>query len=65
MKTTDIKRKTRLHEALLSRFQRLHADTELAWAKYKADRTDRNLDIYVIQLRRCNRIMQALESLPA
>lgn len=55
---------TRIHASLLRRIQRLHGDLEYAWSLYKTDRSESNLHLYTIQLRRAQRIQSAIHNLP-
>jgi hypothetical protein len=56
-----IPRKTTIHQSLLHRFQRVYADTEIAWATYKIDKADtEKRDRYLRQLKRCQSIRDAI-----
>jgi hypothetical protein len=56
-----IPRKTTIHQRLLHRFQRVYADTEIAWNCYKIDKANpEKRDIYLRQLKRCQSIKDAI-----
>jgi len=56
-----IPRKTNIHQRLLHRFQRVYADTEIAWSVYKIDKSDiQARDRYLRQLKRCQAIRDAI-----
>jgi hypothetical protein len=56
-----MKRKTTIHARLLQRFQRVYADTEIAWTVYKVNKDDHEArDRYLRQLKRCQSIRDAI-----
>jgi hypothetical protein len=56
-----IPRKTNIHQSLLHRFQRVYADTEIAWQCYKIAKDDiQARDRYLRQLKRCQSIRDAI-----
>jgi hypothetical protein len=56
-----IRRKSTIHQSLLHRFQRVYADTEIAWGLYKINKDDiQARDRYLRQLKRCETIKKAI-----